>query len=375
MFLYLQKDFQQEVGHSSNLGQKQSGLLLTTKDHKEDGTKSLNWWWSNSEKADTQFSEPRVHCLEERSKAEEVGNYQYTSALMGERLKLFFAKWFLLISSVSTEQSQILWIIQSLPSLFVPTSSLMKTPAPSTDDPAQGDLLHKYQERVERLSQQNRVSKFCTDAGFLTTVEVGQYFMTKDTEDFSQFSESVACREYTLPRDAKSSDPEDWIRGNTKIGPVLEVTTSYFQGKCGVEVRIESGNKDNSHSWVRNSHGLNELVTDLSNNKEDNNNEQETSEMQFEDFALKTNVLAFASRSKAKAKPRRRTLACSSARTIPIGERTWTDIEPEDYSPVACPVSNWPGSTASCMVQAENVEETSNHGVLGRHQTCSKERI
>ena len=66
--------------------------------------------------------------------------------------------------------------------LFVPTSSLMKTPTPSTDDPAQEDLLQKYQERVERLSQQNRVIKFCTDAGFLTTVDVGQYLMTKDTE-------------------------------------------------------------------------------------------------------------------------------------------------------------------------------------------------
>ena len=65
---------------------------------------------------------------------------------------------------------------------FVPTSSLMKTPAASTDDPAQEDLLQKYQERVERLSQQNRVIKLCTDAGFLTTVDVGQYFMTKDTE-------------------------------------------------------------------------------------------------------------------------------------------------------------------------------------------------
>ena len=30
--------------------------------------------------------------------------------------------------------------------LFVPTSSLMKTLAPSTDDPAQEDLLQKYQE-------------------------------------------------------------------------------------------------------------------------------------------------------------------------------------------------------------------------------------
>ena len=31
------------------------------------------------------------------------------------------------------------------------------TPTPSTNDPAQEDLLQKYQERVERLSQQNRV--------------------------------------------------------------------------------------------------------------------------------------------------------------------------------------------------------------------------
>ena len=59
----------------------------------------------------------------------------------------------------------------------------MKTCTPSTDDPAREDLLQKYQERVERLSQRNRVIKICTDAGFLTTV--GQYFMTKDTEEFS----------------------------------------------------------------------------------------------------------------------------------------------------------------------------------------------
>ena len=129
------------------------------------------------------------------------------------------------------------------------------------DDPAQEDLLQKYQERVDKLSQQNRVIKFCSDAGFLTTVDVGQYFMTKDTEEFSQLTDSVACREYTLRRDEKSSDPKGWIRGNTKIGAVLEVTTSYLQGKHGVEIRIESVNKDNSHSWVRISHGLKKLVT------------------------------------------------------------------------------------------------------------------
>ena len=172
----------------------------------------------------------------------------------------------------------------------------------------------------------------------MKTVEVGKYFMTQDTDEFSQFTEPVTCREYTLPRDENSTDPKGWIRGNTKIGPVLEVTTSYLQDNYGVEIRIESVNKDNSHSWVRISHGLNKLVTD-SIDKEHDDDEQETSEMQFENYALKTNVLAFASRSKAKAKPRRRTSACSSTRTVPICERSWTDVEPEDYSHIAYPVS------------------------------------
>ena len=97
-------------------------------------------------------------------------------------------------------------------------------------------------------------------------------------------------------------------------------------------------NKDNSHSSVRISHGLNKLVTNL-NNMEQDDNEQETSEMQFEDYALKSNARAFASQSKAKAKPQRRISASSSTKTIPIGERTWTDIEPEDYSPTDYSVS------------------------------------
>ena len=56
-------------------------------------------------------------------------------------------------------------------------------------------------------------------------------------------------------------------------------------------------------------------------------------------IALKTNVLAFASRSKAKAKPRSPTSACSSTRTVHLGERKWTDIEPENFSSIDHPVS------------------------------------
>ena len=40
--LDLRRDFQQDVGHSSDLDQKRSGILLTPKDHDEKGTESLN---------------------------------------------------------------------------------------------------------------------------------------------------------------------------------------------------------------------------------------------------------------------------------------------------------------------------------------------
>ena len=156
---------------------------------------------------------------------------------------------------------------------------------------------------MERLPHQDWLIKICTDAGFLKTVQFAQYFMTKHTDEFLQFTEPVTCREDTLPRDGKSTDPKGWVRGNTKIGHVLEVTTSFLQGKYGVDIRIEFVNKYNSHSWDRISHGLNKLVTDLID-KEYDDNEQETSEKKTEVFALKTNVLAFASRPKAKANPR-----------------------------------------------------------------------
>ena len=87
-----------------------------------------------------------------------------------------------------------------------------------------------------------------------------------------------------------------------------------------MEIKLESVNKDHSHSWVRISHGLNKLVTDLIDREYDGN-EQETSE-------TKTEVFAFASRSKAKAKPSKLSTACSSTRTVPVREKIWIDIEP-----------------------------------------------
>ena len=153
----------------------------------------------------------------------------------------------------------------------------------------------------------------------MRVVEFGQYFVTEDTGDFRRFK-SVACREYTLPRDDKSSQPKGWIRGNTRIGPILEVTTSFQHFKYGIEVRIESVNKDNSHSWVRISYGTVKYVNDYI--KYDTENFADPQEEE----SLQTSSSVVTARSKAKAKPQPMEFAGTT--TIPLLERRWIDIEP-----------------------------------------------
>ena len=69
-------------------------------------------------------------------------------------------------------------------------------------------LWQLYIKQIESLSPENKVSKFCKEAGFMRVVEVGQYFVTKNTGSLKQFR-SEACREYTLPRD----DPASQAKG------------------------------------------------------------------------------------------------------------------------------------------------------------------
>ena len=45
-------------------------------------------------------------------------------------------------------------------------------------------LWQQYMERIKMFSPESKRSKFCMDAGFVHVVEIGQYFMTKNTVDF-----------------------------------------------------------------------------------------------------------------------------------------------------------------------------------------------
>ena len=115
----------------------------------------------------------------------------------------------------------------------------VKAEAPLHNENPMNDQIiwQQYIQQVESLSPENKLSKFCKEAGFMRVVEVGQYFVTKDTSDFRQFR-SVVCREYTLPRDDPASQPKGWIQGNMRIGLVLEVTTSFQHFKSQLKFEL-----------------------------------------------------------------------------------------------------------------------------------------
>ena len=257
---YLQRSLELVSGHLMVQVQRRSGLLWKRIVHKEFGIISRTRCCWNSPKADVQFS------VQRRCKLKSKGHGKLSIHFTADYPTI--ESIFLII--VSANQLSLCGAVANIceefethqdrsgePDVLMGQSIVLgeiKEEVPLDNDIPlhQNLLLQRFEERIEMLSQENQVSKFSMDAGFVHVVEIGQYFMTQDTEE--QFF-AMACREYTLPRSYESSQPKRWIQGNTRIGPVLEITTSYLYGKHGIEIRIRSLSEDNSQSWVRISHG------------------------------------------------------------------------------------------------------------------------
>ena len=215
-----------------------SGTLSVKTVHKEKGTELKRKWCWDLQKVDTQSSEPRVHCAEEclRAKVGEIVDtlwhrlwhdwncFSHTSfCKSAQSLRVQSQKCVNNTNLVTMERRDPLWednLVHRSCQVWSRQTYLRMMILYT-----QNFYCKEKENELKKFSQQDRLSKLVTDAEFLAAVEVGQYFMTKDTEEFSQLTDSVACREYTMPRDAEASEPKGWIRGNTKIGPVLEVTT------------------------------------------------------------------------------------------------------------------------------------------------------
>ena len=101
-----------------------------------------------------------------------------------------------------------------------------------------------------------------------------------------------------------------WIRGNTKIGPVLNVMVCYHQGRYGVEIKIESLFGDTNCSWTRIVNGINKYVTETS-----------------EEIHVASVGEKSTGKFVAKAKPRQTSNLTLSLVSIPYRERKWIDTE------------------------------------------------
>ena len=268
-FLWMQKDLEQDNCHFLVLVHRRSGILSVQVVHKVNGD-------TMAEKMMLEFAESGQPIFRATSplprgqlKSKGHGKLSIHYCADWETIETIFrtiisANQLSLYGAIAEicEEYETLHERSGRPVVMVQSSSSLVLSVIKTevlldcDDPANKDLLlQQYGERIEKLSQQDRLSKFCIDAGFLNVVEIGQYFMTKDTEEFSQFR-AASCREYTLPREKGASQPKGWIQGNTKIGPVLEVATGYLHSKFGVEIRISSVNRQFSHtgqnfSWIK----------------------------------------------------------------------------------------------------------------------------
>ena len=134
--------------------------------------------------------------------------------------------------------------------------------------------------------------------------EKGQFFITLDDDALDNLMGS--CGEYTLPRSDELFQVKGWIRGNTKIRPVLEVKVCHHQGRYGVEIKIEYLFCDRTCCWVRIVNGINKYVN-------------ETSEV-----ILVTSVEERSTwQLVAKATPRPTPTLTLSPVSIPYSERTW----------------------------------------------------
>ena len=129
-----------------------------------------------------------------------------------------------------------------------------------TDAEVQRNLWREYEQTFADLLEREiyqTLLPMLVSQRILTKYNSSLHLMRKDAM-------KTSCREYTSPRSEETSRVKEWIRENTKIGPILEVMVCYHQGRYGVEIKIESLFRGRTCSWVRVVNGINKSVTETS---------------------------------------------------------------------------------------------------------------
>ena len=100
----------------------------------------------------------------------------------------------------------------------------------------QGNLLQECEQRFEKLSEDQKLSRLCSEAGW-RLVEVGQ-------------ANQSLCREYTMPRDQKRNSYKRMDPKQCAIWPVSDKKVCNKYGRYSIEVQVQSLFKDQTESWI-----------------------------------------------------------------------------------------------------------------------------
>ena len=84
----------------------------------------------------------------------------------------------------------------------------------------QGNLLQEYEQRSEKLSEDQKLSKLYSEAG-LRLVEIGQFFFALPLP--RQEGNKSLCRACTMPRDQEATRIKGWIQSNVRFGLVSDI--------------------------------------------------------------------------------------------------------------------------------------------------------
>ena len=165
-----------------------------------------------------------------------------------------------------------------------------------TNAQQRGNLVQEYERKYQQLSQDQKLSKFCSDAGLK---------LFEKTEERQQMQQ--LCREYKMPRNEKKTRVRGWIRKGSRIDPVLNIKVCYHDDRYSIAVQIPSLFQDNTASLVRIVNGVDKYVTESMLTREE------------EDIASVKHI--------AKARPRRKPIITLTSVSILVRNRKWEDIE------------------------------------------------
>ena len=77
-----------------------------------------------------------------------------------------------------------------------------------------------------------------------------------------EFYNASVCREYTRPPDHPETYTKGSIGVNTRIGPALDAIANIVHGMYGMEINIQSMQRDGTESWVVIIRGIEQYVVE-----------------------------------------------------------------------------------------------------------------